>query len=337
MRTDTEKVMLCHINEEPMPLAERLPMFPHSISEFVDRMLSKIRDRPENWQEVVDFMVSAQRQAVSLQPLQIIRPKPWWKRPVFWLGILATLLVLAAVAAGILRHRFRAPDKPAPEPKQAATAAKPQPNDWESFRTRLAGLPPDSQLQELRKRLAAGTDGETAQATAKTMIQNLESELKKKQLRKTPAENFLELNKARKFEDSPTRTCREPCASCNACIPNCCFAPNRRTVNVHPGSMTRWQNFEASSGLAEATQPHENRRDDLKFITALHTSRNQTPPSPAKHQGIILAILLSIKKTCLERNNLTPSNTLSAPFPLPDSMETDANTINFIPTLLKCK
>lgn len=339
---DTEKVMLCHINEEPMPLAERLPMFPHSISEFVDRMLSKNPDdRPENWQEVVDFMVSAQRQAVTLQPLKIIKPKPWWKRPVFWLGILATFLILAAVAAGILRHRFRAPDKPAPEPKQAATAAKPQPNDWESFRTRLAGLPPDSQLQELRKRLAAGTDGETAQATAKTMIQNLESELKKKQLEEDPLlKNFLELTKARKFEDLPYSNLQETLRLLQRLHSELLLRsePADSELSTQVNDTVVQLRKLSAAGLAEAERNRMKiARDDLKSLPPSVLPEIKLPPSPAKRKNY-LAILLSIKKDMpWNENNLNTIDTLLSAVPSSGLDETDADTINFIrQQLLKC-
>ncbi len=102
---DTEKVLLCHINEQHVPLVERLPLFPQEISDFIDRMLAKNPDdRPADWSEVVEFFQKHRSQGApasgSTQKLHGVKKK---SLSGLWIGgILAILAIAVAVVAVVV-------------------------------------------------------------------------------------------------------------------------------------------------------------------------------------------------------------------------------------------
>ncbi len=176
---DTEKVMMCHINDLHVPLTERLPLFPQDISDFVDRMLAKDPDdRPGDWQEVVNFMTAAMHRIASYHLAEqrpAHSPKGGGGR-ILW-GIIITLVIAAlAVAAFFFFNHNRKPHV-----KPSGTAEIQSPDPGREHLKELELLPPEKKLAELQQLLAAGIDDDQLRVEVKSQIINLENELKKKQ------------------------------------------------------------------------------------------------------------------------------------------------------------
>ncbi len=305
-------------------------------------MLSKNPDdRPENWQEVVDFMTLAQRQASARQTQDMTAPPPRLKRLALWLGLLAAILVFLAIAGGMLWDLFRSADSPAPEPVRTTAVPKPQPNEWDIFQARLAGLPPEKQLQKLRNRLTAGTGDDSTRAAVETMIRNLESELKKKQLEEDPLlKNFLELTNARKFEDLPYSELQETLRLLQRLHSELLLRsePTDSELSSRVNDTLEQLRKLSGAGLAEAERNRlKIARDDLKSLPASELPEIKLPPVPAKRKNY-LQILLAVKKDMpWNENNLNTIDTILGTVPPSGLDEADAATINFIrQQLLKC-
>ncbi len=190
---DTEKVMMCHINDLHVPLTERLPLFPQDISDFVDRMLAKDPDdRPVDWQEVVNFMTAAMHRVASFH---LAEQRPARNQPKgggkILLGVIITLVIAAlAVAAFFYLKHSR---KPHTEPPKTTEIRS---NPAREHLKGLEHLPPEKRLSELQQLLDDGIDDDQLRVEVKTLVINLENELKKKQPEPEPEQPALRDEKA---------------------------------------------------------------------------------------------------------------------------------------------
>ena len=104
-RGDTDRLLRCHLEVEPPPLAEVNPDAPRELVRFVHRMLAKSPDdRPASWREVKAFMeeqyagMSAAAALTEVKPASK-REKRSGHRLLLWIGIAAATAILVLAGA----------------------------------------------------------------------------------------------------------------------------------------------------------------------------------------------------------------------------------------------
>lgn len=347
--SDTEKVMRCHINEQPEPLTGRLPLFPPEISAFIDRMLAKNPDdRPSSWQEVVDFMTAARQRHLAIPLLPPPPRNSGRKKLAILVGLIGALCLLAAAAFILYFGVFR----PAAGPEQTTGSAPPvnaipatEAEEWANFQPRLAELAPEQQLDALQEYLDRGIVDDDVRVQIKTMILNIENERKKKQYEQDPLlKTFLEITAIpRPLDSLPYSDLREIARrlrrlNSEVRLQNSLDADFRNDLCSRIDSVLAQIEPLAADRLAAAAKARlESARADLKASLPQPFPDVRLPPPDPRRESYLQLLLALRKDMPWQEHKLKELNSLLSPPQNPGLHENDAQTLHFLrQQTLKC-
>lgn len=344
--SDTEKVMQCHIHEQPEPLTGHLPLFPPEISGFINRMLAKNPDlRPSNWQEVCDFMTAAFRRYTAPAPSS---PPPRSRRKAI-LPAAAGMLFLPAAAALVLYFGIFRP-APAEPPPATTTAAPPETGETPAtaenraqFQARLAALPPERQSAALREYSAQNPGDHEIQEQIQQMLRKRTDAPPAKQQEPNPLlKRFLHLESVSSSNALPYSDLREIIRNLQRLdteirLQNSLDADFRDDLCARVASALARLEPLSASGMASAEKTRlADAAEDLKK-QPLKPFPSVKLPAADPRRELFLQTLFQLRKGMpWQEHSLQELNALLTP-PKPGVHKNDAQLLHFLrQQALKC-